>query len=260
MLSKINSIVKFLRDYFKKNRKKTAVVGVSGGLDSSVVCLLCAQALGSNFVYPLFIPYRPFTVKKSLENVRKIVKLAKIPEENLIIEEITEQINLFKKNHPEISRIDLGNKISRERMSLLYFYARRLDGLVVGTSNKSERLLGYFTLHGDGAWDIGPIAHLYKTEVRKLAEILKLPKGIIKAAPSAGFWPSQTDEKELGFSYQTADKILKLFIEEKLSPSQIEKKGFSRLVIRRVLDRYQKNKFKLKQRGVMIYNQEKEES
>lgn len=235
-----------IKNYFEKAKRQNAIIGLSGGLDSSVVCLLCAQALGPKFVYPVFMACQPFTSKKSFENAKKIIKLAKIPSKNLIIEEITEQINLFKKKHPRISKIDLGNKICRERMSLLYYYARKLKGLVVGTSNKSEILLGYFTLHGDGAWDLGPIAHLYKTEVKKLAKSLKIPKEIINQIPSAGLWFGQKDEEELGFSYQMADKILKKLVDQKMSPEQIEKTGISKQTISRVFQRYKENQFKLR--------------
>jgi len=246
--------VNFIKNYFQKAGRKKAIIGLSGGLDSSVVCLLCAQALGPKFVYPIFLPYRPFTPKESLENVKKIIKLAKIPTKNLIVEEITEQINVFRKRHPKISKIDLGNKICRERMSLLYYYARNLNGLVVGTSNKSELLLGYFTLHGDSAWDLAPIAHLYKTEVKKMARILNIPKEIIEVLPSAGLWLGQTDEEELGFSYEIADKILKKLIDQKIPSNKIEKMGISKQTISRVLRRYQENKFKLKQIREKMYN------
>lgn len=247
-------ILKYISNYFKKTKRKVAIIGLSGGLDSSVVCLLASRVLGSEFVYPIFMGYYPFTSQKSLERVKKLVCLAKIPKKNLIIEDITEQLDVFKKKHPEISKLDFGNKIARERMSILYYYARQLAGLVVGTSNKSEMLLGYFTLHGDGAWDLAPIAHLYKTEVKKLAEELGIPREIIEEPPSPGLWPSQTAEKELGFSYQIADKILEKFIDQKLSPKQIEKTGISKQIILRVLKRYQENSFKLQPLGMMRYN------
>lgn len=245
-MKKINFIIKFIKDYFEKTGRKTAVIGLSGGLDSSVVCLLASRALGSEFVYPIFMGYYPFTSQKSLERVKKLVYLAKIPKKNLIIEDITLQLNVFKKKHPKISKIDFGNKMARERMSILYYYARKLKGLVIGTSDKSEMLLGYFTLHGDGAWDLAPIAHLYKTEVKKLAKYLGVPQEIINEPSSPGLWSGQTAGKELGFSYQIADKILEKFVDQKLSPGQIEKTGISKEIISRVLKRHQENRFKLK--------------
>ena len=190
--------------------------------------------------------YKLFTSQKSFENAKKAVKSAKIPKNNFIIEDITAQLDIFKKKHPDIGKIDFGNKMCRERMSILYYYARKLKGLVVGTSNKSEILLGYFTLHGDDASDIVPMSGLYKSEVKKLAKILKVPQEIIDIPPSADFWPGQTDEGELGFSYAMADKILKKYVDENLSIEQIEKTGISKNIILAVLQRYQANKFKLK--------------
>jgi NAD+ synthase len=254
-LKKISSINKFIKNYFTQAGRQKAVIGVSGGLDSSVTCFLCCQALGSQNVFPIFIPYQPFSAKKSFANVKRIIKLAKIPEKNFIVEDITSQLNVFKKKHPEISKIDFGNKIARERMSVLYYYARKLKGLVVGTSNKSELLLGYFTLHGDGATDLTPLAHLYKTEVKKLAKLLGVPQVIINSVPSAGLWFGQTDEGELGFSYEIADKILKKFVDKKLSAKQIEKTGIPIQSISRVLQRYQINKFKLSPIGSIRYNE-----
>lgn len=253
-MKEVEEIIEFIRDYFKKTKRKVAVIGLSGGLDSSVVTLLCTKALSPKFVYPIFMPYYPITTKTSFENAKKVIKLAKIPQKNFIIEEITDQINVFKKKHPQISKIDLGNKICRERMSLLYYYARQLAGLVVGTSDKSEILLGYFTLHGDGAWDIAPTAHLYKTEVKRLAKDLGIPQEIIDIPPSPGLWIGQTAKKELGFSYQIADRILAKLVDQKMSPKQIEKTGIPKRTISRVLQRYQENQFKLQSLGGMIYN------
>lgn len=204
----MDSINKFIKDYFKKANRKTAVVGVSGGIDSSVVVVLCARALGASNIYPVYLPYQPFAKPENLKYIRAVLKLAKIPVKNFIIEDISSQIDAFKKKHPRIAKIDLGNKMARERMAILYFHSRRLKGLVVGASNRTEMLLGYFTLHGDGAWDLAPIACLYKTEVCQLAKKLKIPKAIIAAPPTAGLWPGQTDEKELGFTYEQADQVL----------------------------------------------------
>ncbi|MBL7150949.1 NAD+ synthase [Candidatus Microgenomates bacterium] len=253
-MKKTSSIIKFIKNYFKQANRKFAILGLSGGLDSSVVLMLCVKALGPNFVYPIFMDYKPLTSQESFENAKKAVKSAKIPKNNFIIEDITVQLDIFKKKHLDIGKIDFGNKMCRERMSILYYYARKLKGLVVGTSNKSETLLGYFTLHGDGASDIAPMSSLYKTEVKKLAKILKVPQEIIDIPPSADFWPGQTDEGELGFSYAMADKILKKYVDENLSIEQIEKTGISNKAILRVLQRYQANKFKLKSTEIMRYN------
>jgi len=241
----MDSINKFIKSYFKKANRQVAILGVSGGLDSSITLVLCAKALGPASVFPIYLPYQPMINPQNIRNIKKVIKLAKIPKKNLIIESITGQINSFKKKHPDIDPVDLGNKTARERMSLLYFYARKLKGLVVGTGNKSEMLLGYFTLHGDGAWDLAPIAHLYKTETRQLAKKLSIPAEIISQPPTAGFWSGQTDEKELGFTYKQADKVLRQFIDQKVPPSKIKHAGISTKIIKRILNRYQTNRFKL---------------
>lgn len=245
-------MVKFIKNYFKQAKRNYAVVGVSGGLDSSVVLVLCSQALGPKNIYPVYLPYQPLARQHHLVNIKKVLKLAKIPEKNLISEDISSQINTFQAKHPQISKIDLGNKMARERMAVLYYHARRLKGLVVGTSNRTEMLLGYFTLHGDGAYDIAPLAHLYKTEVRQLAKQLDLPEAIINQPPTAGLWPEQTDEDELGFTYEQADQVFKMAIDQKMTAQQIAKAtGLSSPMINRILDRYHHHRFKLQPQPTM---------
>lgn len=239
----IPQIINFIRSFFKKANRQKAVLGLSGGIDSSLVCLLCSQALGPKNVFPIFMPYRP-KVHPELA-CSEPVEPVEGPQKNLIIEDITPQINAFLKNHPHLSKIDLGNKMVRERMSILYYYARKLKGLVVGTSNKSEILLGYFTLHGDGAWDLAPLAHLYKTEVIRLAKHLGLPQEIINQKPTAGLWPGQTDEAELGFTYSQADKILKKYL-GKYIPKLPKLPKHPKPLVRQVLSRVHANAFKLK--------------
>lgn len=308
-----NKIIKFIRSFFQKANHHKAVLGLSGGLDSSLTCLLCSRALSPKNVFPLYLPYLPnFTLSEAApdaaepkgpsrpslpSSIQKLFSLTRIPSKNLIIENITPQINAFKKNHPRISkinceasdfaiggskgdspwprstrgvsgssrqhrrgdrqgaqplgtsehneRVDLGNKMARERMSLLYYYARQLKGLVVGTSNLSEILLGYFTLHGDAAWDLAPLAHLYKTQVKKLAQYLKIPPEVINQTPSAGLWPNQTDESELGFSYAQADPILKKYFPNFPNFTLSLPKGPDPLV-QKVLKRVSSNSFKIK--------------
>ena len=244
-MKEVRPVIKFIEDYFKRAGRRAAIVGLSGGLDSAVTVVLCSQALGPRHVYPVYLPYQPLAKFHDLVNIKKVLKLAKIPEKHLISEDITNPTNAFKKKHPKISKIDLGNKMARERMSLLYYHARRLKGLVVGTSNRTERLLGYFTLHGDGAWDLAPIAHLYKSEIRQLAKKLNLPEAIIAAPPTAGLWPGQTDEAELGFTYEQADKVLRQFIDQKKPAKQIEKSNLPAKTISRILKRHRLHRFRL---------------
>lgn len=253
-MNEARKIIIFIRSFFKKANRNKAILGLSGGIDSSLTCLLCSQALGPKNIFPAFLSYFPSSPSQpSLPSqVQKVLKLTQIPLKNLTAEDIFPQINAFLKKHPQISKIDLGNKMVRERMSILYYYARKLNGLVVGTSNKSEILLGYFTLHGDGAWDLAPLAHLYKTEVIKLAKYLGLPQEIISQKPTAGLWPGQTDEKELGFTYSQADKILSSleivianFNGRSSSPKHPKFPKHPNPLVQKVLSRVRANAFKL---------------
>jgi len=141
-------------------------------------------------------------------------------------------------------RIRLGNIIARVRMIILFDLAKKHNALVCGTENKSEKLLGYFTRFGDAASDIEPISHLYKTQVRELANYLKLPQKIIEAKPTAGLWPGQTDEGEFGFTYQEADNVLSLYFDKKISTKKIRSLGYKNAL--KILAFAKKNSFKEK--------------
>lgn len=211
ILPKINhkaisgKITKFLREEFRKRKKTLAIVGVSGGVDSALTAELCERA-GLD-VKKVFIPYLPAG--------RQGGEISKGPEGDFLKIDITKAVDILAgKTRDKISK---GNIMARVRMIILYDLARKLNGLVVGTENLSEYYLGYFTLHGDQAADINPIAGLWKTQVVKLAEYLGLPV----MEPSAGLWKGQTDEKELGFSYQDADPILYLYCVKKIKTEKI---------------------------------------
>lgn len=195
-----NRIITFIKRTFQRERFKKAVVAVSGGLDSSVVLMLIVRALGKENVYVLQLPYK----KQSLDNSDLILDFTKIPVKNRILINIGEAVDSFQVK----DRIRLGNIMARVRMIYSFDQAKRLSALVVGSENKSEKLLGYYTRYGDEAADIEPIIHLYKAQVRRLADKLGIPKEILQAPPMAGLWPGQTDEKELGFSYEEADEVL----------------------------------------------------
>ena len=182
------------------------VIGLSGGIDSTVVAYLSVRALGKEKVYGLILPYG----KQSTEHGELIAKQLGIDYDIInikpMVDAFEKQAKYFEEELPK------GNLMARVRMCLLYGAANKMGRLVLGTTNKSEMEIGYFTKHGDGAVDIEPIVHLYKTEVWKLAEELKepeVPKEIIEKKPSAELWKGQTDENELGFSYYTLDRYLK---------------------------------------------------
>lgn len=219
------------------NEQKIAkiVVAVSGGIDSAVSLTLCTQIVGKDNIYPVFLPY----LNQSIEDSKLISEFNQIPKQNWqeinigsVVDQFIDQRKLGNKD-----RLRIGNVMARVRMIYLYDLAKQLGALVGGTENKSEKYLGYFTRFGDEASDIEPIVHLYKTQVTQLAQYLHIPIELILKAPSAELWSDQTDEDELGFSYQTADKVLKKM--EQLSwldssiPSDFEKyiKDFSNLNI-----------------------------
>lgn len=198
-------IEKFLAEKLRKVGSKGFVLGVSGGIDSAVCLRLCVRAVGRNKVLAVFIPEKDSPKSDRVDTFA----LCKNEDVKLKTVDITEPIEAFKKAvKGRIDRNSLANIKARCRMIVLYNYANAEGRLVVGTSNKSEMLFGYFTKFGDGAADLEPIGDLYKTEVRELARKMKIPDSIIKKAPSAGLWKGQTDEGEMGIAYERLDAIL----------------------------------------------------
>jgi len=194
-----------IEDFIHKemNGFNQGFIGLSGGIDSSIVATLAVNALGKDKVYGIIMPYY------CNEDTEDAVKLAKKLGIRYSVISIRNMVASFRK--PDISNTNLvkGNLMARIRMCVLYSYSNSNNGLVLGTTNKTEMLVGYFTKHGDGAVDIEPIAHLYKTEIFELAKYLKIDKKLIDKKPSAGLWLGQTDEEELGIDYITLDKMLK---------------------------------------------------
>ncbi|MCX6816657.1 MAG: NAD(+) synthase [Candidatus Beckwithbacteria bacterium] len=196
-----NKEIEFIKAIFEKEKKSKAVVAVSGGIDSSVVLVLMVKALGAENVYAMQLPYK----NQSVENSSLIIDWVKISAENRVKINIAKIVDGFGVK----DKVRLGNIMARVRMIYTFDQAKKLKALVVGTENKSEKLLGYYTRYGDEASDIEPIIHLYKTQVCQLAKELKIPEKIIKQAPSAGLWQGQTDEGDLGFSYEEVEGYFK---------------------------------------------------
>lgn len=198
---------------------KRVVLGLSGGVDSSVVAVLCKKALGKDNVLCLFMP-DDATPKNDRKHKETFVKKIGIQCKTIEIDHIVEYVQKACFEKP--GKITLSNIKARTRMILLYTYANETVSLVCGTSNKSELLIGYFTKYGDGGVDFQPLGDLYKTQIYQLAKHLKIPKLLISKAPTAGLWVGQTDEKELGISYKTLDMIL-YGLEQKLDVDEIQK-------------------------------------
>lgn len=236
-------IVEFIKTTLKREGFERVVIGLSGGIDSTTSFYLLNEALPVKNIIPVCLYYSPSSIKE----FNKVVHLAKIPKENVyklsIKESVDEIKNLLKINaKSHLNRIRVGNIMARVRMIFIFDLAKRHNALVCGTENRSEHYLGYFTRFGDEASDFEPIRHLYKTQVYKLASYLGVSNEIIKRQPTAGLWPDQSDQKELGFSYQEADPVLYFYFEKKLNLSEIKKRGLKNAdkIIARVL----KNKFK----------------
>lgn len=233
-------LVAFIRDYCHGAGFDRALLGLSGGIDSALVCYLAVEALGAANVMALLMPYRTSS-PTSEGDARVVINDLGIPWRKLAI---TPMVDAFVATDPEMSAGRQGNIMSRCRMVLLYDQSMAFDGLVLGTSNKTEMLLGYFTLYGDSAAALRPIAHLYKCQVRQLARAIGVPEAIITKAPSADLWANQTDEGELGFSYDDADQILHLYVDRGHDAAAIAAAGFDPRLVASVLRRMQATAFK----------------
>src|SRR3989344_98497 len=212
-------IISFIRNTVKKAGFEKVVIGLSGGMDSSVSFSLSVKALGVDNVIGVMMPYGDWQ-KESVEDVIKLAKILDFPDKNLLNFNIKNFADNYLNINEDMDQVRKGNVMVRVRMIILYDLSKKFKALVIGTENRTEKILGYFTRFGDEASDIEAILHLYKTQVRQLADYLKIPDKIIKKPPTAGLWRGQTDEGEFGFSYAEADKILYLSIDKGLSQSE----------------------------------------
>lgn len=212
----IEKIVSFLR-YEAKNNNRTFVLGLSGGIDSSVVAKL-ASLTGIDTLC-LIMPYSKVTPR---EDINDAIELAKDLEINYRLIELDDIYNEMLKTLPQ-NRYAAGNLLARLRMCLLYYYANLNNALVLGTSDRSELLIGYFTKYGDGASDLLPIAALYKLQVRELAKHLSINKKIIEKKSGPRLWKEHTAEEELGLSYEEIDSILYSLFELKMNREEVVK-------------------------------------
>lgn len=232
-------IVNFIRDEITRVGLSRGVVGLSGGVDSSLVAALAVEALGEENVLGVLMPYRTSNPDSRADAELMIEHLSLAPR----VVEITPMVD------PYLAFINgnatrRGNVMARQRMIVLYDQSVEFNGLVIGTSNKTEALLGYTTQFGDAAAAIQPIADLYKYQVLQLARALDLPERIIAKAPSADLWAGQTDEGELGFTYAEADQILYWLVDERQRVEEVLALGFDARVVREIIRRVQRNHFK----------------
>ena len=235
-------IVKFTQKQVKEAGLDKAVIGLSGGLDSSVVAYLAKEALRAENVYGIVLPSKT-TNKEDVEDVKEIIKTLGI---NPVEIDITSMVDNLLSSLKDTDKIRKGNIMARARMIALYDQAAKYKALVLGTSNKTELLLGYFTKYGDGGVDIEPLGDLYKTQVRQLAKDLGVPERIIKKVPTAGFWLGQTDEGELGFTYEEVDKLLYHMLDEKKSDEELIRLGFKEKFIEKVKNKIKNTEHKRK--------------
>ncbi|MBI4097214.1 MAG: NAD+ synthase, partial [Candidatus Levybacteria bacterium] len=224
----VNRIGEFLRQTLKKTGLSKVVIGLSGGIDSATSLMLAVGALGKENVHVLFMPYKN-THPTAFKNAKAVVAFLQIPESKVEIVDVGSGVDALAASLG-ISQQDtmrLGNIMARVRMITIFDRAKKLGALVLGTENKSEYLLGYFTRGGDELSDIEPVQHLYKTQVYELANYLGLPDNILKQIPTAGLWEGQTDEGEFGFSYKEADQVLHLYFDKNFLLDDIVKQGFA---------------------------------
>jgi NAD+ synthase len=217
-----------------------AVIGLSGGIDSALSCALAAEALGPENVLAVRMPYKSSSAD-SLEDAEKTAARFGVLTATL---EITSMVEPVIQLDPQISNVRKGNLMARARMIILYDQSEAFKGLVIGTSNKTEILLGYTTLWGDMASALNPIGDLYKTQVRQLARAMDIPQSVIDKAPSADLWQGQTDEGELGFTYEEVDKLLYLLVDRRYSVDDCIEAGFGKEFVYQVMERVRRNQFK----------------
>jgi len=233
-------LVRFISEEVNKAGFTKGVLGLSGGIDSAVSAYICVRALGAENVLGIIMPYRTSS-PESREHALLVARELGINHETV---DITQMVDSYFVNHPDADKLRRGNKMARERMSVLYDYSAAIKALVIGTSNKTEILLGYGTLHGDVACAMNPVGDLYKTQLRQLARHLGVPDEIINKHPSADLWAGQTDEEELGFSYEDVDRVLYKLVDHGISRQDIIDEGVDEAFLERIISLIHSSRFK----------------
>lgn len=231
---------RFIKEELSKFDFTKGILGLSGGLDSAVCAYLAARALGPKNVIVLIMPYKE-TFGRDVQDAKDLAHRLGL---KFHIVDISPMVDAYFAIHPTESRILKGNKMARERMSILYDFSEREKALILGTSNKTELLLGYSTIHGDMACAINPLGDLYKTQIRQLARYMKVPDKILKKRPTAGLWAGQTDEEELGLKYSKIDAILYQLVDLKKSKKEIISGRFPKKDVEKILGSIKGSEFK----------------
>ncbi len=230
----------FIKTEITRMGFKRAVINLSGGINSALSCYLAAQALGPENVLAIRLPYKTSS-QDSLDHAQMVIDKTGV---NAITVPIAEMVDPLFARFPEMDSVRRGNIMARMRMIVLYDQSAAIQGLAVGTGNKTEILLGYTTLYGDSACAINPIGDLYKTQVRQLSQAIGVPDAIIQKPPTADLWVGQTDEGELGFTYAEVDKLLYMLVDQRYNPADCVEAGFSEAFVQKVVDRIRHNQFK----------------
>lgn len=236
----IRALTGFIQTVMQDTGFNKVVLGISGGVDSALSAFLSAKALGAENLLALRLPYRTSS-PESLEHAQLVIDALGCPSKTI---EITEAVDAILSQNPDATTVRRGNVMARVRMINIYDQSAAFPGLVVGTGNKTETLLGYSTIHGDGAFDFNPLTDLYKAQVRQLASELGVPEVIINKAPSADLWAGQTDEAELGYSYDEMDQIFYCLVEEGYTRDDCLKGGFSPEFVDAIIKRIKQYRFK----------------
>ncbi len=233
-------LVGFVREEVTKVGLSRAVLGLSGGIDSALVACLASEALGPENVYACNMPYRTSNPESEAHALLVADRLGV----HFEVIEITAMVDSYFDRYPDADNMRRGNKMARERMTILYDHSAAHAALVLGTSNKTELLLGYGTLDGDMASALNPIGDIYKSQVWQLSEEMEVPRVVIDKKPSADLWAGQTDEQELGFTYREVDELLYRMVDLRCSRAELAARGFAPGFIDLIAGKVQNSHFK----------------
>lgn len=235
-------LVKFIQEQVQQAGFQKVILGLSGGIDSALVAYLAVKALGKENVLTIKMPYKTSS-KESIEHANLVLRDLGLQEKTI---EITPMVDAYFSMQAEATSLRRGNYMARTRMAILFDQSALENALVIGTSNKTEILLGYGTLFGDMACAFNPIGDIYKKDVWELSRYMGVPQEIIDKQPSADLWEGQTDEEELGLSYQLADEILERFVDKKQSLEEILAEGYEEIVVQKVIQKIKASSYKRK--------------